>query len=445
MQISRALPAVIFFSIGMLFTLAPDARSQGLIRAKEDLKKAYDDVYKARNDLMLGNKTANPKSDADKKVAEAVAQYFIFRAPIKTDAAAAPAEFTKEIRNLMDKKNLKEKQNFIDMLGKESVAAMKIVLERDIKSDGSTVVYASQMLAPMAMLKQEEVCAYLIELIDDAKTHDVIRLHALKAMREVMPIRIQQELLPLGAEDFKDKDQNARRKFDAVNVDALVKYIERSIDTQKMQPDEIATMHFLRREAIISLAAAGAPAVTAQPKAPRKPLDGLVAPTLMKALTKRGLTPATNLHEKIEAAVGLCNMDYSWMPEYQSDVAVYLVGKTLAEFFGEYNKDLGSISVDGKNKQVPLYGFKADGKRFEAGLKKMEENARSDTKLSIPGNATTLKAAAELRVKANVVLGPMFLYKDSGRLEDFVRFVDQIRPKNSYPFKTLKTPEIPLD
>src|SRR4029079_11996231 len=131
-------------------------------------------------------------------------------------------------------------------------------------------------------------------------------------------------------ENFKDAEQNAKRKHDATNVDALVKYIERPAPNLKnMQPDEIATLRFLRREAIIALAAAGAPAVTAHPKAPRRPLDGLVAPTLMKVLTKNGLQPPTSMNEKIEAAIGLCNLEYPWMPEYRPELAVYLVGHTL--------------------------------------------------------------------------------------------------------------------
>ena len=39
--------------------------------------------------------------------------------------------------------------------------------------------------------------------------------------------------------------------------------------------------------------------------------------------------------ERIEAAIGLCHLKYPNMPEYNKDVAVYLVGLTLLEFVRE--------------------------------------------------------------------------------------------------------------
>lgn len=450
MHISRFVPvSCLVFALGVALALPYAARSQGQLGTKEGLKKAYDEHYKARQELVLGNRAANPKNETDKKIAEAFAQYFLFRTTIKTEAAAAPNDFAKEIRNLMDKKNAKEKLNFIDMLGKECVANIKLVLDRDIKADPSTVVYASQTLIPMGMLKQDDVCAYLIELIENPKTHDVVRLHALKAMREVMPIRTQLDMVLWDAknekEDFKDKTQDAKRKHDVSNVDALVKYIERSLPNA--QGDELATLRFLRREAIISLAAAGAPAVTAHPKAPRRPLDGLVAPTLLRVLTKKGLQPPASLNEKIEAAIGLCYLEYPWMPEYQPELAIYFVGRTLVEFTNEYNKDWQFFTLDNKGKQPPYIGFKADGKRFEAGLKKLEENTRPDAKFSTASNPGATKMAADLKVKTKLLLDAIGGYRatDAARVEELTRWVDTHRPKTGYPFKTLKSPEIALD
>jgi hypothetical protein len=418
---------------------------------KDQIKKAYNDVDTRRRELNNGNAEAKK---ADQKVAEAVAHWHIYRAAIKSEKTdLAQFEFNGEISAILDKKNANTKRAYINLLGPACVSAMKQVLaETDIKLEPTMVIHAAQLLPIMARLKQDDVANYLIQLIEDPKTHDVIRLHALKAMKEMMPIRVQLDpVIPdrLGnTEDYKDnKYQNPQRAHDARNVNALAKYIERYLpNVQNMPPDDLATLRYLRREAIVALAAAGAPAVTAHEKAPKK-LDGLVAPTLMKVLAKNAVQPPTSMNEKIEAAIGLCNMEYPWMTEYRPEIAIHLVGRTLVEFTNEYNKDLPFFTLETKGKQPPYIGFKTDGKRFEAALKKLEENAKPDPKVAAAGNPAAVKMASELRQKSKILLDAIVTYRpaDAGRLEDFTRFVEQIRPKSGYPFKTLKSPEIPLN
>jgi hypothetical protein len=439
---------VLSFCAALLVAASSPAWAQPNV-SKDALKKAYNEVDTRRRSLNTGAESAGKGDD---KVAEAVAQWHVYRVTFKFERIEqAHVEFQRELNDILDKKNASRKAAYINLLGPAFVNTMKHVFDStDIKLEPSVVIYAAQLLPMIAKLKQDNVSNYLVELIENPKTHDVVRLHALKAMKEVMPVRTQLDMVLWNAnnekEDFGDKAQNAKRKQDASMVDALTKYIERS--APNMQGDDLATLRFLRREAIIALAAAGAPAVTAHPKAPRRPLDGLVAPTLMKVLTKNGLQPPTSMNEKIEAAIGLCNLEYPWMPEYRPELAVYLVGHTLVDFTNQYNKELPLISTDLlKGRQPPTIGFKADGKRLELALTKMELNTKPDGKYSTASNPAATKMVAELRAKAKVQMDAIGLYRttDAARLEDLTRWVENNRPKTGYPFKTLKSPEIPLD
>ena len=72
-------------------------------------------------------------------------------------------------------------------------------------------------------------------------------------------------------------------------------------------------------------------------------MEGPIAVTLLKVLVPGNLDPAPNLAERNEAALGLCQMNYKNMPEYDTvygypialaamvalDVALYLWFKKI--------------------------------------------------------------------------------------------------------------------
>src|SRR5207253_1082622 len=139
-----------------------------------------------------------------------------------------------------------------------------------------------------------------------------------------------------------------------------------------MGKEQADVVHFFRREAITSLAQAGAPAVLVNKKAAL--LESPVAPTLMRVLAG-DIDPKPTTQEKIEAAVGLCSMKYSGMPEYAPDIAVYLVGKTLVEVVKDYNDDLLAFTAKGKDRKAPRIAWKVESLRLETALKDLKTNA----------------------------------------------------------------------
>ena len=320
------------------------------------------------------------------------------------------------------------------MLGVALVKEMGEVFA-NTKDAPSITIHAAMLLPTMAKLKNDSVNDYLIGLIENDKTDEPTRLYALKAFKESMPITVQPD--PVLVLNLAAADQNAKRASDTKLVEALVKYIERRVKTEELSYEEIAAVRFLRREAIISLASAGSPAVlllkagVLQPKNPERK-DGLVAPTLLRVWTKDGLEPPASLQEKIDAAHGLCAMKYPFVPEYNPDVAVYLIGKTLDEFIGEYKRDYANFK--GPDRRLPRIAWKTESKRFETGLKDLAENAKGVS-----------SKAAQLRDAATPILKRMQTYNQPEEGEFRTRLVPSLRPKTGYLFGPIKTAEIPLD
>lgn len=437
-------------ALGICLSLPALGWAQGQLGDAAGLLKAYSENATLRDKLFAGEEKASATSKAHASIAQASAQYFLYRVTHKQlDPDKLQKEFTANVNKITDKKFEKEKAVFVNLYGKALVGSMKnVLMGRDIQAEPTIVIHAARMLPIMARLKQDDICDYLVALIEDTKkTHDAVRLHALKALKETMPIRVQLDpVLPdaqQNKEDFADKEQNARRKRDSHCVDALVKDIERPIKVNNQS--DVAVLRFLRREAIVSLASAGAPAVSAQPAAPalkrleRK--DGLVAPTLMKVLAKKGgIQPPPDLQEKVEAALGLCILEYPKMPEYLPEPAIYLVGQTMVEFVNEYNKDWGNFTAVGADKKTPYLAWKTEGRRFEAGLKKMAENAE--------GNPAAAKAVTDLKKESKAILDKIIAHNlvDQPVVQNFGLLVTRLRPKTGGQcFKTLKVAEIPLD
>jgi hypothetical protein len=419
----------------------------------DDLKKLNNLHDSRMRKLYTGQEQA---TKADAVVADAAAKWFVYRVtlPVQYKKGTPPTfdtvhrEFADNISAVISAKNNKA---YVDMYAPALAAAMNEVIARnEVPAEVGTAVEAGLMLPTMAKLKHKDTSAYLVKLVEDEKgTHDVVRVYALRALRETMPIWIQQDPDPtaIKTEDFKDAVQNARRAHDIKNVDALTKYIERPVAVTGLSQHQVDAIRYLRREAIIALAQAGSPAVNAiAANAAQKKAEiqkGLVAPTLMKVLVKGELRPEPSMSEKIEAAVGLCNMKYPNMPEYNPHVAVFLVGQTLVEFTSEYNKDLAKFAVAGANKKVPFLPFRADSNRFKLGLAAMVANYPKEPKHAAGRKFAETLEGHYLKIHAQITNAKGF-QAATNEANALMLYVPQTRPKTGAVFNTLKVPPIPL-
>jgi len=397
-------------------------------------KKELEDVYREHKgnvkEFMSGAKPVADRKSAE-MAAQAAVRFHLLRITHEssyegTQLSIIHKEFDAWIGTGLTKdaahQTVAANKQFAAILGPKMVETMKELLERqDSKKDAKVIVNAAIMLPTMARLKSDDVEKYLTELLNDEKAHEVVRLYAAKALREYMPI-VQHSNIEL---KLGDKEQDAKRDLDAKLVDALTRFIERPVKTTGMSLGEYEAIRFMRREAIASLAKAGTPAVLATKEkqgGKEVAIMGPVAPVLAKVLLKGQMNPPPTLAEKVEAAYGLLMMQHANVPDYNPDVATYLIGQTLVEFVNEYKKDVPNLG-----KKQSLLPWKDDAKRLKAGLKNHAENANT-------------KEARELRASAEPVLDGIAAYKDEGRLE-----LPNLMPKTNKMFKTLPTQEIPLD
>ncbi len=369
----------------------------------------------------------------DDKVAEAAAQYYVYRLahvgtftdPAKNDPARLQKDFESFADEVARAKSDGAKK-FAAQLATHFVTCMKQIL-----TESQYIIVGSMMLPALARLHQEKSNDYIIDLVQNPKVHVAIRLNALKALRESMPIA------PIDDDtDFETKGLIARIDFDLKNVAALTKFIDQPAKSNGL-PEDPNVVQFVRREAITSLAQAGAPAVSALKKkavvkAAKREflLDGPVAPTLLRVLAEK-LVPPPSLQEKLEAAHGVCNLKYPKMPEYNPDIAIYLVGRTMEDLVKDYNQDLVNFAGGGAEKRLPTIGYKTEAKRFQIALNNLADAAKN----------TPAKANAD---KLNNAFKQLFInmskYESTNQtnLNDAVKVINSIRPKDGQIFKNAK-------
>jgi hypothetical protein len=147
---------------------------------------------------------------------------------------------------------------------------------------------------------------------------------------------------------------------------ALKAFLERPAPDKDASPEEIEAHRYVRRECVRALAAVGIPAIDVSQ---RTSVDGVGIYPLLSVLAdpknKNALNPPPSLTEKLEAAIGICNMRILGadpLSLYQPDVSVYLVGQFMEEFIAEYRKDQSKFSTDKALKPAILW--KAHALRF---------------------------------------------------------------------------------
>jgi hypothetical protein len=413
------------FATAIALTSVSSAEQVG---TKDNLDAAGKAMAKDRGEFLAGKKVDAANKNVAKKVVTDAADYYLYRITHRSSYKfqAVQDEFARDMEAAK-----KSDASFKALLGPALVASMRNVLaEQKIdKGDGVIIVNAAMMLPTMGRLKQDDVGNYLVELVNAENTHQIVRFYASKALKEYMPITLQPN------DNDLDLTKNAKRKQDAAYVDALVKFIEHPPEVKSMSQPEMEAVRFVRREAIISLAQAGAPAVLAVNKksqVKKDLLEGPVAPTLLKVLAKDGLQPPPTLQEKVEAVLGLCAMRYADMPEYNPDVATYLIGQTLTDFASEYSVDLGNFGKGVEKKKIPFLPWKHDAKRLKDGLKKFADNTGTPSAKALNGLAEPILKSIAEHESVNV-----------NALRTQLQAPDWL-PKDNKAFKTLKTPAIPL-
>jgi hypothetical protein len=354
------------FAIAAALVLAPPALAQTDTRGS---RVAGDAAWKAQSrnfDAFIKGEV--PEKADPAAAADAFAQWYVFRMSWTEthnkakELQAVASEFATHMNNASSAQNAEKNRDFVKVLSARLAAAFKDTFTMKAAGNHITLTNTALLLPHYAKLRMESASDCLAELAGGKQYHDVVRFGAVKGLREFLTSLPRREA-PKGADPKAAEQAKAR---DARLINAVIDYVTRTWEADPDSKEELDAARFMRREGIRTLAATQLPAVevTADGK-----VAGPVAHTLARVLArgKGELNPPPALSEKLEAAVGLCQMRSDIFPEYQPEAALRLVGEFLLEFGDEYIKDYTAFKDDVQRK-IPLLPWKSSAVRLDQAL-----------------------------------------------------------------------------
>ena len=403
-----------------------------------DLNKARIDKFARIAQMKTGN--GAPVGAGDKEAIDIEARFLVYR------FTATPQDmptFQRDVRQFVDlvmsTENDKKNEAFRKQFGPALAKSIRDVFDLPFADNRYAITNLAHMLPVFARMKDDKFGEYMVEILTDygeekgkaLNKHDLIKMYAARALREYFPVNC------ISPDEENLGPNTARRKaHELLYVDALAKFIERP-GMDKLADDEKAAMHFIRREVIETLAGAKAPSIVAG----TAKIEGPIAPTLLKVLApKSGLDLKPQLPEKLEAAIGICNMNLKNSGEYQPELGLHLVAMFVHEFAVEYNKD---FAIFGEKDAAPKarMEWRIQSRRLEEALKEMSKNVKGQP---IATEAKRLEDYA-----TETFLRPMQGKKQTqitqGTLEPFRNEAMKLRPKNTQVYKTVKDYVITLE
>ena len=271
-------------------------------------------------------------------------------------------------------------------------------------------VNAAAILAQLARAGQDNAVDVLVEVLQDPKENDAVKLYALRGLRDVFAT---------GGDEspFADKEREARV------IAALLEYLARKPTLAKdAPPEELAAVNYVRVEAVTALGQSRYPAAS-KVVAKVTRIERPTALALLRLLRKDGIQPEPSLAEQVAAAAGVCRLRSKELDQYNPDYAAYHVGRFIVEFVSLYN----SKGQQDKEKKEP---WKIYANRLSTGLTVMGID------LAAPPASEHQAYVAKLTEQANRLLLPI---KESGTAKpdpnELSSWLDQNPPKSKTVYK----------
>jgi hypothetical protein len=342
--LARLKPAGVL--IGMLLLAGSSAWGQGRRGSDADVRlnaPKLDDSD--RKTLQLLQEGKLPLEESHKSLLKKAASWFVYQLTYDEyqfkKLVDNPTGEHKTMKALVDeafkhilipdpKKPLrKEQQDFMRGFSKALTSAIKDVLNNHVPI---AQVNAGIILAKLGETGIEDNADAMCDILENKDYEDHVKLYALIGLRNLFKI----------SEGFQDEKRLSRTLKD------LSEFLVRkpAFDPNKTPHEEVEAFRYVRREAVRALGQTRLPAI-GRPKTP----DARPALDLLRFMRAEGLPLEPSLSEKVEAAIGLCQMqgkfgeNYKYQPEY----AAQYVGRLIVEFASRYDEKRGETSgVDWK-------------------------------------------------------------------------------------------------
>lgn len=368
------------------------------IGSKTELTRLMTQHRNRFEQLITGGEKPGPE---DKAVLDTFAQWHIYRMTWMNLMGLAGTERSKlpivasDLDNQVRIANDHRDKNNLEFLKQWTVSVVKAFDEvfKEVvpraKENRIALVNTALLLPIYAKLRQEQFGEYLEKLLADPKQHEIVKLYAVKGLREYFhPTEGARAHKP--SDDPDDMELKKEIERDTRRVMVLLNFLNRKWDG--VDP---AAAQFIRREAIQTLALARVPAMDVQKK------GKVVAPVsyaLLRVLVpgKDGLNPPPSLPEKVEAAIAIFKLKAKDIDAYQPEPGLYLAGQCLKEFVNKYREDFPNFGSKAKGKdferKVPIVPWKMEANRLIGALKEIQKGLRDDQ----PAHANAAKFAQQV-------------------------------------------------
>jgi hypothetical protein len=178
-----------------------------------------------------------------------------------------------------------------------------------------------------------------------------------------------------GGKDVKGAGAKGR---ELGRLNAMIQFVDLPYPPEGQGQEYDDALAYVRREGVKALAQTQLPAY----EAGKDDVKGPVAYQLLKVASGSAVKvgPPYTLSEKLEAAIGLCQLK-SGPSQYNVELGAFVVGKVLAEFADAYVEDYHYFSLkdkDGPRRQSRL-PWKHYAQRLDLGLKSLSTNLPKDS------------------------------------------------------------------
>lgn len=423
----------------LLFSASSPAQVQfesKQLGSKAEIEEPYRQKQSEFQQLMAG--TLRYEAAKHQPTAAVCTKYFVWRvtwanvqsdfkpAPLRTAMELVREDFENLIRRVNGENNEKNNDEAKDAICKEFTLRFQEIFDLPFEHNRLAHVNAAMLLPDLGKTKNKAVGAYLVNMIKNPKSHEVQRMFAIRGLAEFFPAR---EFTVLDQERKQYVDQKVR---DLELVDSLVMVIEKNWSLAgETDVSEVEAIRYVRREAIKSLARVGTPAIEVY----KGKAQGAAVHTFMRVLTDDGMSPSASLTEKIEAALGICQIKSPPPSDYDSQLGIFLVSKFLVEYANDYQNDYPNFKAAGR----PKHPWRFHGERLRQGLQ-LQANNLNNYKDAWKDRAQELVQAA------NPMFNDIKLHNTVTTSRDNVmRAMERFRPQSTVVFKKLPPLQLKID
>jgi hypothetical protein len=225
-------------------------------------------------------------------------------------------------------------------------------------------VNAARILARIAESGQEKTAPVLLKVLNEKDQWDAVKFWVFRGFEGLFNASWWNAAVPGNERPnhraFKDE------ALENQSIQAIGDYILRKPTlSPNASEEEVKGIQYVRREAIRALGVTKLPAIIVKKQFIGTPTSLI----LCKVVANDGLSPSASLSERLEAAIGLAQLQTNLVDNYQPDYAAHIVGNFIVDLANVFN-NAGGAAAQGT---IRPYPWKLWATRLEEGLQAWKE------------------------------------------------------------------------